>query len=147
MLPFPGGLLPDSPFSSSSGRVPGAASHSVRDDYDSVLQNAKLDIAEAIQEAVITSCTWVASTALQNFALRVAEHEDLNMVDGYERHRMGIEIEGSFMIQMARQNERAQKQTNSTKEVKVEKNLPVISPVIDGRLKDLDGKAGKADNV
>ncbi|KAG2140514.1 uncharacterized protein EDB93DRAFT_678815 [Suillus bovinus] len=121
-------------------------SRSAQNISDSVhaLQDMTLDLAEAIQQTVIASCMWVASTALQTFALRVAEHEDVNMVDGYERHRRGIEIEGTYCIQVVMRNEAWDNTVQEeTKELKVEKDLPVISPVIDGRLKDLDGKAGK----
>lgn len=116
---------------------------------------------EAIQPMVIAPHPWFASTALETFALRVAEHEDVNIVDGYERHRKGLQIEGSPFIQTVGQHETltvasnvtAQEQTRIEKDrmispviddtvqeqAGVDKDLPVISPAIDGRLKNLDG--------
>lgn len=133
----------------SAQNVSDAAARSAQNLSDSVqaLQNATLDLAEAVQDMVIAANMWIASTALQMFALRVAEHEDMNIVDGYERHRMGVQVEGSFFTKIVRRNKT--EASNNTvqeqaKEVKVEKDLPVISPVIDGRLKDLNGKAGVA---
>ncbi|KAI9566164.1 hypothetical protein HD554DRAFT_2040402 [Boletus coccyginus] len=105
--------------------------------------------------------TWTASTVLKTFALRVTEYEDMNIVDVYERRRKGIQIEGSPFTQTVWQhatvtmasNATAQEQTKVDKDrmissvirdtvqeqVRADNDLLVISPAIDGRLKNLEG--------
>lgn len=111
-----------------------------------ILRNATVDhIAESAQQNVIQDGRWVASSALQSFAVHIAKNEDMSMVDAYGRQRKGIQIEGEVVTQVSWQIEGGLDGTAEERstQVVVEKNLPVISPIIDNRLKDLDKVVNK----
>lgn len=112
------------------------------------LQRAGQDTVQTVQQAVASTLTWVSSPDLIKIALNISEKEDMGSVDPYERHRLRIELSMSIQNRSTRSLDQksfmAQAHQAQEQEKKdVEKNLPIISPIIDGRLKDLDGKAGK----
>ncbi|KAJ7270316.1 Metallo-dependent phosphatase [Mycena rebaudengoi] len=116
--------------------------------------------AQKVLEGVVPAIRWLASRALIAAALLVADHEDMEFLDAYELHRARVQVAlmradphtvnnnlrlalpAFFSAQtQSRQNVSAKADEEDTKidvrEADAEKALPVIHPVVDGRLKDV----------
>ncbi|KAJ6553022.1 Metallo-dependent phosphatase [Mycena capillaripes] len=118
------------------------------------------DHAQKVLKGVVPAIRWLASRALLAAALLVADHEEMGLLDAYERHRARVEVElmradpntvnnnlrlslPTFFAAQT-QSRRDVSAEADEKDVKIsameadaEKALPVIHPVVDGRLKDV----------
>ncbi|KAJ7854667.1 Metallo-dependent phosphatase [Mycena olivaceomarginata] len=109
---------------------------------------------------VVPAIRWLASRALLAAALLVGDHEEMGLLDAYKRHRARVEVElmradpntvdnnlrltlpTFFATQtQSRQDVSTKADEKDAKinamEADAEKVLPVIHPVVDGRLKDV----------
>ncbi|KAJ7824797.1 Metallo-dependent phosphatase [Mycena olivaceomarginata] len=118
------------------------------------------DHAQKVLKGVVPAIRWLASRALLAAALLVGDHEEMGLLDAYERHRARVEVElmradpntvnnnlrltlpTFFAAQtQSRQDVSTKADEKDAKinamEADAEKALPVIHPVVDGRLKDV----------
>jgi 5'-nucleotidase len=118
------------------------------------------DHAQKVLKGVVPAIRWLASQALLAAALLVGDHEEMGLLDAYERHRARVEVElmradpntvnnnlrltlpTFFAAQtQSRQDVSTKADEKDAKinamEADAEKALPVIHPVVDGRLKDV----------
>ncbi|KAJ6526896.1 Metallo-dependent phosphatase [Mycena vulgaris] len=118
------------------------------------------DYARKVLEGVVPAIRWITSQALFTTALLVADHEDMGFLDAYERQRarVGIQLMRAdpntvnnhlrlslptfFAAQpRSRGDVSAKADEEDTKidamDADAEKALPVIHPVVDGRMKDV----------
>ncbi|KAJ7511422.1 Metallo-dependent phosphatase [Mycena galericulata] len=115
------------------------------------------DYAQKVLQGVVPAIRWLASQALFTAALLVADHQDIGLLDSYERQRARMEValmrldprDVNINLRLSlrmffttqtrsmRQAEADKKETEiNAAEADARKALPVIHPVIDGRLKD-----------
>ncbi|KAJ6556564.1 Metallo-dependent phosphatase [Mycena vulgaris] len=118
------------------------------------------DHAQKVLEGVVPAIRWLASRALLAAALLVADHEDMGFLDAYERQRARVEVElmradpntvnnnlrlslpTFFAAQTQSKGDVSAKADEEDAKIDAmdadaEKALPVIHPVVDGRLKDV----------
>jgi len=107
------------------------------------LERALWDIVYVLPQAVMGILTWDSSPDLIKIAMNISESEDMSSIDPYERYRMELESESlsdakSFGTRdIVPKRGYATSQTRQLQEQKkedIQENLPIISPIIDGRL-------------
>ncbi|KAF7344288.1 Metallo-dependent phosphatase [Mycena venus] len=120
------------------------------------------DHAQKVLQGVVPAIRWLASLPLLAAALLVADHEDMGLLDAYERQRARVNVQllradpntVNNNVRLSRPTLFAA-QSQSGKDVTAKadeqdakidameadatKALPVIHPVVDGRLKDVAG--------
>ncbi|KXN90361.1 putative 5'-nucleotidase [Leucoagaricus sp. SymC.cos] len=121
------------------------------------------DTAQAVVDTLIPAVQWLVSTPLIVASHLVADHEDIGLLDCYERRRTRILADLqrqaasgasdaqdtlSRLFSGNRQQPEASAKEADQEEAKVDaadkdakENIPVIHPVVDGRLKDVAGAA------
>ncbi|KAF8145139.1 Metallo-dependent phosphatase-like protein, partial [Mycena galopus ATCC 62051] len=118
------------------------------------------EYARKVLGGVVPAIRWITSQALFTAALLVADHEDMGFLDAYERQRARVRIQlmradpntvnnhlrlslpTFFAAQpQSRGDVSAKADEEDTKidamDADAEKALPVIHPVVDGRMKDV----------
>ncbi|KIK95089.1 hypothetical protein PAXRUDRAFT_407850 [Paxillus rubicundulus Ve08.2h10] len=136
-----------------SDRVSDIKQGPVGDVVQKISDDANNVIDDFVQITVPT-LLWLASRELYSLALKIADREDMDFLDAYERQRTrrraarsafsggtGAPVEAisfsSRMSSVTSKNFDAEEDKIKAKEAEEEgKDLPVIHPVVDGRLKD-----------
>ncbi|KAK1227919.1 hypothetical protein PQX77_009058 [Marasmius sp. AFHP31] len=129
-------------------------------DVSSAVQSTQDLVQNTAQSALdlgISTIRWVAAGMLLAAALAVADNEDMGLLDPYERVRtramasllrasdsVNINLRMNLSIFRAADNEKDKKAAADAEEAKVDaaekeakKTLPVIHPIVDGRLRDV----------
>ncbi|KAG5220151.1 Metallo-dependent phosphatase [Salix suchowensis] len=115
-----------------------------------ILHSLASSATKQILDTAAPTIKWLASQRLVSAALKVAEFEDMGLLDPYERQRarmtanLNISPAGlNFSIRMT--SDAAKMKSAASDEMKVAdeealQSLPVIHPTVDGRLKNVAPK-------
>lgn len=112
----------------------------VADDLVQSVSNSTEQLTSAVtQQTVAPILGWLASEDFYSAAFKVADHEDMNFLDAYERcrsrHLQALTM-GARLLMDGADDDKVDVEGEKAKE-----HLLVIHPVTDGRLKDAAGVA------
>ncbi|KIK93908.1 hypothetical protein PAXRUDRAFT_828526 [Paxillus rubicundulus Ve08.2h10] len=119
-----------------------------------LIADGATEVIDDLVQIAVPTLKWFASRELYSHALKIAEREDMGALDPYERRRArrraarcnvraaatsGTEVTSSKTVIVTSQNVTDADENDEAKAEEGEeevKDLPIIHPVVDGRLKD-----------